>query len=122
MLRKECIKMILLKETAKILGVGEHTLKRWVDEKRIECNYVNNEMVFEEKEVDDFIRKTGIKLVKPELHTEALMRELKLNNIQNNSIIDVKNSQLDIDKFLSEMSVENNTLDDEKIKKLFENA
>ncbi len=88
--------MILLKETAQVLGVGEQTLKRWVDEKRIECTYVQNEMAFEEKEVDDFVRKTGIKLVKPESYTEAL------------------------NKFNIEMSIKNNTLNDEKIKELFE--
>lgn len=88
--------MILLKETAQVLGVGEHTLKRWVDEKKIECTYVKNEMVFEEKEVECFIRKTGIKLVKPESHDEAF------------------------EKARLEMSIKNNTLSDDKIKELFE--
>ena len=112
--------MILLKETAQVLGVGEHTLKRWVDEKKIKCTYLEEEMFFEEKDVDDFIEKTGVKLIKPESHTKALIRELKMDEIGDRGIIDIKNSQLDIDKFLSEMNIENKTLDDKKINKLFD--
>lgn len=89
--------MISLKETAQILGIGEYTLKRWVDEKKIKCIYVEENIFFKQKDVDEFIEKTGIKLVKPQSYTEAL------------------------DMLHIEMSIKNNTLSDEKIKKLIEN-
>ncbi len=113
--------MISVKETAQILGIGEHTLKRWVDEGRIKCIYVDEEMCFEEKEVNIFIEKTGIKLIKPKVNIEVLMQELELVEIENKNIIKIKGSESDIDKIISYLSTKNKVLNSEKIAELIKN-
>ena len=115
--------MISLKETTQILGIGEHTLKRWVDEGRIKCIYVDEEMYFEEKEVNTFTEKTGIRLIKPEDHTEALMKELEFIETENKNIFKFKftGSDFNLDKLLSSLSAKNKTLSSEKIEKLIKN-
>lgn len=113
--------MISVKETTQILGIGEHTLKRWVDEGRIKCIYVDEEMCFEEKEVNAFTEKTGIKLIKPKNNIEVLMtlmRELELIEIENKNIIKLRGSESNISKIVSYLSTENKTLSNEKIAEL----
>ncbi|GEM_PF-2692381 len=113
--------MISVKETTQILGIGEHTLKRWVDEGRIKCIYVDEEMYFEEKEVNIFTEKTGIKLIKPKVNIEVLMQELELVEIENKNIIKIKGSESNIDKIISYLSTENKVLSSEKIAELIKN-
>lgn len=109
--------MITLKETCSILGIGEYTLKRWVEEEKIKCTYIEKEMYFEEKEVNNFIEKTKIKLIKPQDYFDILDNNLSLDGDE----IKIDVSSLDIDSFLSYMSEKNKTLNSEDISKLIEN-
>ncbi len=65
-----------INKISKRLGVSEYTVKTWVNEGRLECSFIEGEMVFEDKEVDRFIKETGIELIKPEEFVKFIDKQI----------------------------------------------
>lgn len=108
--------MYTKEEAAKILGVSEYTVKDWINRSKLKVTSENNEEVISESDLNDFIKSTGIKFVKPEKPEDIF------DEISSNKIIKVNNSDLIEDKIKNiekKFKKENNTLDDSEIKKLF---
>lgn len=61
---------------AKRLGVSEYTVKEWVNEGRLQCSIIDGEMVFEDGEVERFIKEAGIELIKPSEFAKYIDKEL----------------------------------------------
>lgn len=78
--------MLSAQETAKRLGVGELTLKEWVDGNKIQCTYAEGQMCFEEQEVSAFTERTGIRLITPEEHTAAFEKAMADLAAKNNTL------------------------------------
>lgn len=67
-----------IKEVAETLGVGIGTVKSWVEDGKLAANKdAAGNFVFHESQVDDFIERTGIKLVKPVAITEDIIKSLQ---------------------------------------------
>lgn len=79
--------MLTSKTVAKILGIGVQTLERWAVEGRIKYERIDNELMFEETSVEEFINVTGIKLIEPETHIEEIKNILQFN--QRSSSLDI---------------------------------
>ena len=91
--------MLTIKEVSKILGVGVHTVKEWADKGRIDFVSKEGEYYFEKEAVDNFISKTGIKLVKPE-DSQKLIEEFAKKYSNEHNII----SSEDLEKLLKDKS------------------
>lgn len=78
--------MLSIKEVSEILGVGIHTVKEWADKGRIDFISKEGEYYFEKEAVDNFISKTGIKLVKPE-DSQKLIEEFAKKYSEQHSVI-----------------------------------
>lgn len=90
--------MLNLDEVGKILGVSRYTAKAWAEEGRIKYSVVDGEIHFTQEDVDDFIKRTNIKYVKPEDpfkdYEEKMKKYCKDNDIMNTN---------DIERLINEM-------------------
>lgn len=90
--------MLNLDEIGKILGVSRYTAKVWADEGKIKYSLIDGEFVFNKEDVDDFVKRTNIKYVKPENpfkdYEEKMNKYYKENDIMNPN---------DIEKLINEM-------------------
>ncbi|MCM1991862.1 hypothetical protein [Oceanirhabdus seepicola] len=65
-----------INKISKRLGVSEYIVKQWVNKGILKCLVIDGEMVFDDKEVERFIKETGIQLIKPEEFAKFIDKEI----------------------------------------------
>lgn len=112
--------MISTKKASEMLGICEITLEEWVKDKKIKCTYVGEDMYFKLEDVNSFIERTGIKLVTPDIDLQDLRKifDVEFDDKGNKIVTD---SNMNIQKLLSEQSKKNNTLNSDEIKDIINN-
>jgi len=81
-----------INKISKRLGVSEYTVKSWVNEGKLKCTVIDGEMVFEDREVERFIKATGIELIKPDEFAKFMDKEI--HNIDDTKSLKEKYEQL----------------------------
>lgn len=110
--------MIGLKKVSEMLGVCELTVREWVHEGKIKCTYLDNEMLFNADDVDEFIRETKIKLITPDHQMDEIMKFLDkdFSSIErSNCFVTNKNT----DTILNSYCEKNDVLTPDEIERLF---
>ncbi|WBW97326.1 helix-turn-helix domain-containing protein [Oceanirhabdus sp. W0125-5] len=73
-------------------GVSEYTVKSWINEGRLKCSVIDGEIVFEDKEIERFIKATGIEIIKPGEFNKFIDKEI--NNVDDTMSLKEKYEQL----------------------------